>query len=278
MRRFVSSLFLMMVVVVATGCGVYRPAERSLSYLWLSPNAEAQLGDQFAEELAQEFTLVDDADAQAWVREMGMRLVEHSPRTSQEFSFAITTAPDVNAFAIPGGYCYVNLGLLLYAENEAQVAAVMGHEVNHVTMRHGITRMQRSMGIQVTTMLAAALVRSPAAQAGAVIGGQGANLVAGRQFSQSDELEADKLGTIAMYEAGWDPRQSAAFFQRLYDLQEGRQPSWLESFLSTHPATQRRIDRINDLVATMDVESAPLTVNTDRFVAIQQRLRAQYSQ
>lgn len=275
MKRLFIVCFLLVAVSVGTGCGAMRPVERGVSRLIIPASTEAQLGASYAAQIEQEIPLLNDAETQAWLEEMGQRLVAHSPNSPQEFRFAVAASRDVNAFAIPGGYCYVNLGLLLYADNEAQVAAVMGHEVNHVTRRHGILRLQRAMGLQLATYGVSALFRSDMGRAAALLAGTGTGYVATQQFSQQDELEADRDGVLAMYEAGWDPREAAAFFQKLADLQAGYTPSWLESFMATHPATERRIERINAMVAEMDL-SRPLVVNTPRFEAIQTRLREQY--
>jgi len=267
---------LLLAVTITSGCGAWRNAEKGMTRVVFSPSMETSLGTEYAQQIESDLKLIEDPEVMAWLQDMGDRLVAESPEAPVEFTFQMVEDKSVNAFAIPGGFCYVNLGLILYADNEAQVAAVMGHEINHVTQRHGLLRIQRAMGIGVATSTAAILVKNDAARAATVAGGAGVGFLANQRWSRDDEREADRLGVEAMYLAGWDPREAATFFQKLNDLQGGRTPSAVERILSTHPVSADRVANINRQIATYDLNAWPLTVNTTRFEAIKERLRRQY--
>lgn len=265
---------LLVALLTASGCTLTRPLERQASFIVAPPRVEAQMGAEFSQEIEKQYNLVNDPDAQQWLDDVGAKLVKHSPDTSQEFQFAITSSPQVNAFAIPGGYCYVNQGLIQYADNEAQVVAVIGHEINHVTARHGILRMQRTMGLNWLVTSVAGSFKSAAARGAAMAASQGASFLAMRQYSQTDELHADELGVEAMYKAGWDPREAAEFFRKMQQL-SGSEPSFLENFLSTHPASAKRVEEIEEQIKDYNL-SQTLTVDSQRFQEIRQRMRQQF--
>jgi len=260
--------------VVLAGCQAMRSLELQSTQFTITPQQESQLGSQFSQEIQKEVTILDDPQAQAWVNSLGKKLVQYSPPCPQEFVFQVTTAEEVNAFAIPGGYCYVNLGLIKLAENEAEVAAVVGHEINHVTMRHGVRSMQRAVGVELLSQA----IQSDNETMDQVVGlvEQAGGVVAMRSFGREDEREADELGVVAMYKAGYDPRAAIAFFQKLHDYAQSHGATdggLLGDLLSTHPATTERIENIKTQVQTFDL-SVPLTLSTPEFEQLKQRLAA----
>jgi predicted Zn-dependent protease len=277
-QNLATLLILVLGAMTLGGCAAWRGTEKGMTKLIFSPSMETSLGTEYAEQIEGDIKLIDDPEALAWLQDMGERLVAESPEAAVPFKFQLTADPSVNAFAIPGGYCYVNLGLVQYADNEAQVAAVVGHEINHVTQRHGLLRIQRAMGIGAVTAAAAILLEDQTARAAAVAGGTGVGFLANQRWSRDDEREADKLGTEAMYLAGWDPRESAKFFQKLNDLSGGKTPGALDRILSTHPVSADRVENINKQVAGYDLNAWPLTVNTPRFEAVKDRLKKQYGE
>lgn len=275
--RLARGCCLALLLAVFAGCQTFRTTEYLTSRQLFPPESEAALGAEYAAQIEQEYPVASDPVVDPWLQAMGESLARHSPETEQAFTFQLTASPEVNAFAIPGGYCYINVGLVLFAENEAQVAAVVGHEINHVTRRHGLINLQRVMGVQALSVLAAATLEDERVRAASVLATQAGGYLALRSFSRADEREADKLGVEAMYKAGYDPREAARFFERLAELQ-GRQPSFLENFLSTHPATTERVTAIQEQIQSYDLYSVPLIKSTPEFEAIQERLRQLYGQ
>lgn len=271
-----NGLLLLALTVLLGGCATLREGEVMLSHQLFTPEVETELGTNFAEEIEESHDILRDPMAQAWLDRVGHLLAEHSPPTPQEFRFALVESKEVNAFAIPGGFCYVNLGLLLYCDNEAQVAAVIGHEINHVTRRHGLLRLQRMMGLDMAAQLAGSASGSEVVSMAAQTAAQGGGLLAIQRFSRDDEREADELGVRAMYDAGYDPREGVRFFEKLAALHESRTPGYLESLLSTHPATSDRIQRLNALIAPLDLEGRELISDTEEFQRVKAHLAGIY--
>lgn len=252
-------------------CAAVQKLEMGIANSMVSSQDEAALGLQFSQQIEQEVPLLGDAEVDAWLDRVGQELVVHSPPTEQVFTFRATADPAVNAFAIPGGFCYVNAGLILEAENEAEVIAVVAHEVNHVTMRHGVRGMVRA-GLIQNAGKALNAAGGEVAMAGNVVVGPGGQLV-GLRFGREDEREADFYGVHAMYKAGWDPRGAVTFFEKLNALSGGGGGSAFSALLSTHPPTPERVQNMKNEVAKMDL-SAPLRLSTDEFAEIQERVRS----
>lgn len=273
LRRSAVLLPMLLAAVVLCGCATFRTAEKSVNKTLFTPQQETALGSEYAQQIEAELTFLDDPQLSAWLDDMGSRLVAHSPETAQSFRFRITASPEVNAFAIPGGFCYVNAGLISYAANEAQVAAVVGHEINHVTTRHGLLSLQRAMGVNLLMEYLVPNEAGVTAQMAQLAAQSGGFLVT-RKFGRDDEREADRLGVQAMYHAGYDPREAAGFFQRLNELSAGHAPGAFETMISTHPPTPERIQNIRDQVAAYDLDGRGLTVDSPDFRAIQAKVRS----
>lgn len=208
----------------------------------ISDNQEVTLGGQINQQLlSQEFNLYTNRDVTEYVDEIGQRLVPYSDRPDIPYTFQVVNDDQVNAFATMGGYVYVTTGLIKTADNEAQLASVMAHEIGHIAARHAVEQMrQRAIAQGVAT--AAGLDRNTAVNIGV-------ELAINRPNSRQDELEADTQGLETLRAAGYAPSAMVAFMEKL--LGQGSVPT----FLSTHPATG---DRITALEAAID----PATANT----------------
>ncbi|RMD78513.1 MAG: M48 family peptidase [Gammaproteobacteria bacterium] len=211
----------------------------------LSPEEEARLGEAFMRRLRSQVRLLEDPLVESYVQALGYRLVAAADTELSHFAFFVVQDPRINAFAGPWGYIGVNSGLILAARSEGELAAVLAHEIAHVTQRHLLRTLEQSrrLGLPAAAALLAAILlgtRSPAAgQAAAVTAA-----AAGRQlmlnFSRAEEAEADRVGLALLARAGYDPRAMPAFFERLWRhgrLQEGELPP----LLRTHPVTTARI-------------------------------------
>ncbi len=270
--RIRSYLLLSLALLILSGCGAIRSAETSLTYLTIPPSAETRLGTDYASQIAKEVVIIDDPVAQAWLDRVGQSLVANSPETKQVFIFRLVKDDVVNAFAIPGGFCYVQTGLLRLADNEAQVASVIGHEINHVTRRHGIRSMQRNLGVEAVSFIAS--LADPTVGAAVNIINSSGGVLAMRKFGRDDEREADKYGVEALYGAGYDPREAARFFEKLHAWQEENGMAGagvLSSIASTHPATLERIENIHKQVELYDL-TVPMETDTEEFHQVKRRL------
>ena len=249
-------LFVQPVGLAAAACTqVVNPATGQREFTTLTPAQEVQIGREQHPSVLQEFGgEYRDPALQAYVREIGQRLKNVSEMADQEFTFTLLNSDTVNAFALPGGYVYLTRGLLALAENEAEMAGVLGHEIAHVTARHTAQRHTRATQ--------AGLLATLGTIGAAVLGGQAAGELAqgalgvGAQawvasYSREQELEADRLGIRYLRAAGYDPQAMASFLQKLNDQSalERRlagSPEAGLSWFATHPRT---LDRVHLAVA-----------------------------
>lgn len=242
--------------------------------VFMSEADEVRIGkENHPKILAQFGGEYDNPAVQAYVEELGMRLAKRSERPDLEWHFTVLDSPIVNAFALPGGYVYISRGLLSLADNEAQLASVVGHEIGHVTARHSAKRYDNSvfanLGVGILAIGTAILTGS--SEAANLVGNIGGTLAAVtlQSYSREDEFEADKLGIRYMARAGYDVTASPAFLGKL------REHSLLEAkmigaedrvdqynIMATHPRT---IDRVKEAGGIVDGASSVGTIlNRDR--------------
>jgi len=179
--------------------------------------------------------ILNNSKINNYVDQIGQRLASNSDRSNLPYTFQVVDDDSINAFATMGGYVYVNKGLILAADNEAELASVIGHEIGHIVGRHSIEQM-RNRALSQGLLSAAGLDRSNAIQIGV-------ELAVSRPNSRSDELEADRFGLENMIRAGYAPAGILGFMEKL--LQKGGSPP---SVLSTHPATSERINILQQLI------------------------------
>lgn len=239
----------------------------------LSPLEERRLGEDFMREARAKLDILDDPELNGYLRALGARL-SRSTDTPTGFYFFIVNNPDINAFAVPGGFIGAHAGLLLAARSESELAAVMAHETAHITQRHiprMLTDSQRMSGPALAGILAGILLAAsglPGAEAAIAFSTAG---LAQHQlnFTRSFEQEADRIGMNYLDAAGYDARSMPAFFERLDSLTRVYETS-LPEFLRTHPITARRIAESRDHA---DHFPARVAQNELDFQLMQARLR-----
>ena len=201
----------------------------------ISDRQEVDLGKDINQQVSSEVRLYRNAEVNRYVEEIGRRLAANSDRPSLPYTFQVVDDPAINAFATAGGYVYVHTGLLKAADNEAELASVIAHEIGHIGGRHLVKQMrQRAIAGGVAT--AAGLDRNTAV-------GIGVELALNRPRSRQDEFDADQRGLRTLTRSGYAQSGMVTFMQKL--LGKGSTPT----FLSTHPATS---DRINSLKRAID--------------------------
>jgi predicted Zn-dependent protease len=188
---------------------------------------------------------------------------------------------DVNAFALPGGFVYINRGVIAAAENECELAGVMAHEISHVVARHSVEQIQRAQNMNLGLgILGAVLGRGAGAGTGAGVdmARLGAELAANgmfMKFSRKAEKEADQLGATTMYDAGFDPRGMITFFERLNQLRR-REPNRLEAFFSSHPNLNDRVENVSKTIRSQK-RRRDLRRNSAEFDQVRVYLTGQHS-
>lgn len=246
------------VATLAAGCGI-------------SQQEEVRLGRQYAAEINRELPLVQDPVANRYINLIGNRIARQGGRNI-DYTFYIVNTPEVNAFAIPGGFVYVNRGLIEEADNLSELAGVVGHEIGHIEERHSIEqieRMQRAnLGLSMAYIL---LGRSPGTLEQAGIQVAGAAIFAG--FSRSAENEADEVAVRLLARAGIDPEGLVTFFEKLL-AERQRRPSAVEQWFSTHPLTEDRIANTRALVQQIpESQRRNMIRNTEQFNEFKARVR-----
>lgn len=253
---------LLLVACATTGPG----GEKSL--ILIPTSYEVSIGQGMAQQVRAQETVHSDTVWQAYLDEVGQRIVKVSDRNDIEYHFTVIESDQVNAFAAPGGYIYFYTGLLKKMDSEAEMAAVMAHEISHVVARHGIKRLQAAMGVQ----LAYQLVFGDGDQSEALNAAIGIGMgLAFAGYSRENEREADRYGIIYMRDAGYDPRGAVDMFETLKELRGDHQASSLELLASSHPEADERIQNARQQIAQMQL-SGNLTVGRDRYQQMLQRL------
>lgn len=263
MMRF-QILWLSMVMMFSlgsVGCGTV--VGRAAADVLVPVEDENQLGEELMKEIESEVTLHSDVEVQRYVRDLGEQIargVQNVPRGIR-FRFAVVDDPNtINAFAIPGGYIYVYSGLIRAADNEAELAAVLSHEIAHVTRRHVAQRLVAAYGAETVAQMALGQEPGIIAQLVTVVASQGFML----KYSRDQESDADEYGLNYLVAAGYDPGGFVTFFQKL----EG-QPR-VPTFLSSHPSPTQRITALKRMIRRLD--HRPTRTEEARIREIQQRL------
>lgn len=237
---------LLIVAALACGCAT-NPATGRRQLMLMSDDEEIQIGRKSDIEVRQQMGLYDDPDLQAYVREVGAKLAAASHRPNLPWSFAVVDQPAVNAFALPGGFIYLTRGILPYLRNEAELAAVLGHEVGHVDARHSAEAYSRQLGAGLG--LAIAGVLAPSTQPFQGLAGSGLGVLF-LKYGRDAELESDRLGVGYAASQGWDPRAVPGLLSTLarLDAADGERrgiPNWA----LTHPPAADRVERVQAEVA-----------------------------
>jgi beta-barrel assembly-enhancing protease len=232
---------------------------------------EIALGKQLAQEVERSSKMIDDPVVTEYVNRVGQNLVRNSD-AKVPFTIKVIDSDEVNAFALPGGFFYVNSGLILRAQEEAELAGVMAHEIAHVAARHGTKSATKGDIMQLASI--PAMIFLPYGWAGYGIY-EGMNLaipLTFLKFSRDNEREADFLGLQYMYKAGYDPNAFVTFFERI-EADDKRRPGTIPKVFSTHPPTPDRIEASQQEIARILPARQEYIVTTSEFDSVKARLR-----
>ncbi|MCK9239587.1 MAG: M48 family metallopeptidase [Desulfocurvus sp.] len=249
LRALPTALAVLALVAALAACATAPYTGRS-QFILVSAGQEARLGAEAAKEvLAKEKISTDKAKIER-VRRIGGRIAAAS-QAEQAWEFHVVENDEiVNAFALPGGKVFVYTGLMRLARSDDELAAVVGHEVAHVTLRHGAERMSQSLALGLGEQLALTLYggSSAGAQAFKVAYGIGANVGVLLPYSRTHEYEADRVGLVYMAKAGYEPGAALDFWGRMLAQSQASGGKRPPEFLSTHPATEKRMEAIRAML------------------------------
>lgn len=245
------NLPILLFAVALTGCAL-NPVTGTPDLVTMTEAEEVETGAKMDVAIRRVYGAYDDPALQTYVNEVGQRLAKVSHRQDVKFQFVVLDSNDVNAFALPGGYVYITRGLMSYLNSEAELAAVLGHEIGHVTSRHGVRQHAKGVFTQVTmgTVVQATPWLNNAIGKSALLGGAGAFLAG---YSRDYELEADGLGAEYLARAGYDPQamfrvlavlKNQEVFERDRAKKEEREPRIYHGVFASHPSADQRLQEI----------------------------------
>ncbi|MBC9249069.1 peptidase M48 Ste24p [Pseudomonas alcaligenes] len=232
------------------GCAV-NPATGRTDFVMMSEQQEIELGQRYSQEVLQQYPRYPDEQLQAYVQQVGERVARHSHRSNLAYSFTVIDSPEINAFAVPGGHIYIHRGLMAYLSSEAELAAVLGHEVGHVTARHSVRQQSQSTAWNILGQAVA--IGSGVGAAGDLTNALGGAFVRG--YGRDMELEADGLGAQYLARSGYDPQamievvkvlRSQEDFARDQAAAKGQEvpPSGYHGLFDTHPDNDTRLRQV----------------------------------
>jgi hypothetical protein len=224
-----------------------------------SPQDDIKLGLDNSKEAEQQLPMLKNEKVENYLNALGKHLAEFAPGEKYPYQFKCVNVADINAFALPGGYVYVNRGLIQAADNEAQLAGVLGHEISHVALRHGTSQVTKSMAPQLgVAVLGSVLGDSTLGKLITAAGAFSLNSLL-LKYSRTDESQADIMGTQIAHDAGYDPRALAQFFLVLE--QEEKKMGAPPEFFSNHPSPEHRIERVDEEIKNLG--GPPANAKTD---------------
>lgn len=262
--RALSSALLSALLLVGCGTTVVNPVTGRAERTVMDEATEIAEGRKAHQQVLAEYGAYADPRLQAYVDRVGQNLARLSHRGGLPWTFTVVDSPEINAFALPGGYVYITRGLMAYLDNEAELAAVVGHEIGHVTARHGAQRATRQqdagLGVLAATVLGAVLESQGVGGAASAAGQMSQGVAAGwlASYSREQELQADQLGAEYLMRNRYDPDNMVAVIGALKDQErfaadvaraEGRAPPAGANWLSSHPSNDQRLADIRRFAA-----------------------------
>ncbi len=255
MKRWIAGVA---VVVGSAACGV-------------STQQEVQMGQQYSAQINQQLPIIRDAEVNRYINVLGDSIARLSDDRNLDWHFYVVDSKEVNAFAVPGGFVYVNRGLIERARKMDQVAGVLGHEIGHVIQRHSVKQMEKQQQAQIGVTLACILTKVCESQAAGELINVGAGALFAK-FSREDETQADEVAVPYVKRAGIDPRGITDMFQILL-AERKTTPTAVDAWFQTHPLEEQRIADVSRLVGMIDPAILnTLTQDTPNFHEFQRRL------
>jgi predicted Zn-dependent protease len=239
----------------------------------ISTQQEVQMGAEYAAQINAQLPIVQDAEINRYINVLGDSISRLADARGLDYTFYVVNAGEVNAFAVPGGFIYVNRGLIERTQNLSQLAGVLGHEIAHVVRRHSVEQMEKMQGANLGVMLGCTLLNVCNSQAvGAAVQVGGTALFA--KFGRDDERESDRDAVANVIRAGISPEGVPQMFEILL-AERSRNPGAVESWFSTHPGEEERITETRAVIAQYQPAILrTLTTNTTSYNTFKTRVRS----
>lgn len=261
MKKFLLFLpFLFLLVSCATS-----PITGKKELRLIDDRTEIGIGASTDEKVRTQYGVYEDPKLERYVNQIGQNLAAVSHRRDISYHFTVLDTPIVNAFAAPGGYVYVTRGLLAQVNSEAELSGVIGHEIGHITARHGVKQLQKQFGLTLLLEIGTLLLKKKTELTPSQIGltqkvVNAAFTLTILGYSRENEYEADELGILYEYQAGYNPEGLPVFLGTLKSMGD-KEPSQVEILLSSHPPTSERIKKIKDQIKGWDMAGKELRSN-----------------
>jgi Zn-dependent protease with chaperone function len=265
--------FLLIALLLATPNACAQRTALKPGWNKFSPQEDISLGKRAATDAQKQLPLCNAPRVDAYLTQLGTRLVQKLPTGGVQYPFEFHCVNDkaINAFALPGGYVFINRGAIESADNEAQLAGVMAHELSHVALRHGTNQATKAMLAQTGLGIFGAVFGD--STGGALLTTLGSFTAGGvlLRYSRTAESQADVMGTQVLYDAGYDPRAMAQFFEKLEAETKGKNPP---EFFSDHPSPERRVERVDEEVEKLGGVQPNARRDSAEFEAIKREVLA----
>lgn len=249
------------------------PLIGALSGCAITTQQEIQLGADYSQQVNAQLPIINDPEAVRYINVLGDSIARVADDRNLDWHFYIVDSPDVNAFAIPGGFVYVNRGLIQRTTSMNQLAGVLGHEIGHVVRRHSVKQMQKGQGLSMGMLLGCVLTPI-CTNGGDVAVGMAGNL-AMASFSRSDEAESDQEGIRYTMRAGIDPRGIPEMFRILMKERSERPSGGIDSWFRTHPMEESRVAATERTIAQYPTAQLnKLTRDTPRYQQFKARVQS----
>ncbi len=270
MRRYRTSLLLVAVLsfILALPAFSQRTKLKPGGWNLFSPQQEVELGQQVSKDAEQKLPMLNKPRVDDYLNRIGQRLAAVAPGAKYPYQFKCVNDAEINAFALPGGFLYVNRGTIEAADNEAELAGVIGHEIGHVALRHGTNQATKQYMMQAPLAVLGGIMGSNSV--GALMAQLGASFTFNSillKYSRDDERQADLMGAQILYDTNYDPRYLSTFFTKLGNQQRG------SDFFSSHPNPENRIQNINAEIGKLGAAMASNNDSSD-FRSIRQYVKS----
>ncbi|MFT6429000.1 MAG: putative Zn-dependent protease [Halopseudomonas sp.] len=272
MMRYCFPYLVLSVLLMLQGCAV-NPVTGKQDFVMMSESQELAMGSQANAQINQQMSMVESAALQSYVQRVGEGLARNSHRSNLEYHFKVVDSADINAFALPGGYIFMNRGLMAYLNSEAELAAVLGHEIGHVTARHGVRQQSMAMGSGLLGQLVT--IGTGVQAAGDLSNLLGSALVKG--YGRDMELQADGLGAEYLARSGYRPDavlevigvlKDQDTFAREQAAAQGKQVESYHGLFASHPTHDQRLQQVVEQAQALSTGSSQRVGRDDYLKAI----------